>query len=180
MLDTFPTLHTDRLDLIEIKQAHWGDIFKLFGDSRVTQFYNIVTLNNESEAQKFIDWFKKRFTEKLGIRWGISLKGSAGIIGTVGFNNFTKQHRANVGYDLQADFWNAGIATEALKEVIKFGFNQLDINRIEAEVMQGNIFSEKLLTKLGFKNEGILRQWMYWNEKHFDMTMYSLLKSDIG
>lgn len=180
MLDKFPTLHTHRLDLIEIKQEHLGDIFKLFGDSRVTQFYNIVTLNNESEAQKFIDWFKIRFTDKLGIRWGISLKGNSSIIGTVGFNNFTKQHRANIGYDLQADFWNAGIATEALKEVIKFGFNQLDINRIEAEVMQGNIISEKLLTKLGFKNEGLLRQWMYWNEKHFDMNMYSLLKLDVG
>jgi ribosomal-protein-alanine N-acetyltransferase len=55
----------------------------------------------------------------------------------------------------------------------------LKINRIEAEVMQGNYASEKLLTKIGFNKEGILRQWMYWNDKHFDMTMYSLLQSDL-
>ncbi len=179
MLDIFPILHTDRLDLVEIKQQHLGDIFKLFGDNRVTQFYNIVTLSNESEAQRFIDWFQNRFVEKLGIRWGISLKGSDSIIGTIGFNNFTKRHRANIGYDLQTNFWNRGIITEALKTVINFGFNELDINRIEAEVMQGNYASEKLLIKVGFKNEGILREWMYWNDKHYDMIMYSLLKADV-
>ncbi|MDB5191310.1 MAG: GCN5-related N-acetyltransferase [Segetibacter sp.] len=62
--------------------------------------------------------------------------------------------------------------------VIEFGFSQLAVNRIEAEVMQGNIASEKLLGKCGFTNEGILREWMYWNNKHYDMTMFSLLRSD--
>lgn len=178
MLDTFPILHTDRLDLIEIKQEHLRDIFKLFSDSKVTQFYNVVTLSKEEEAQKFIDWFHNRFADKAAIRWGISLKGHNSIIGTIGFNNFTKRHRANLGYDLQADFWNKGYVTEALKIVIDFGFKELDLNRIEAEVMQGNIASERVLTKLGFTREGILRQWMYWNDKHYDMTMFSFLKAD--
>jgi ribosomal-protein-alanine N-acetyltransferase len=44
--------------------------------------------------------------------------------------------------------------------------------------MQGNVTSEKVLKKLNFKNEGVLREWMFWNEKLYDMTMYSLLKSD--
>ena len=52
------------------------------------------------------------------------------------------------------------------------------MNRIEAEVMQGNIISEKLLEKLNFVREGILRQWMLWNGQYYDMTMYSLLRTD--
>ena len=68
--------------------------------------------------------------------------------------------------------------TEALQTIIHFGFNELDINRIEAEVMQGNIISEKLLEKLNFVREGILRQWMLWNGQYYDMTMYSLLRTD--
>ena len=135
MFDTFPTLQTARLDLIEIKHEHLGDIFKLFSDNRVTQFYNVVTLISEGEAQKFIDWFHNRFVEKVGIRWGISLKGHDNIIGTIGFNNFTKRHKANIGFDLQVNFWNNGYLTEALRAVIEFGFSQLDINRVEAEVM---------------------------------------------
>jgi len=178
MLDSFPKLHTDQLDLIQISQEHLGDIFKLFSDRRVTQFYNITALTEELEAQKYLDWFSSRFADKTGIRWGISLKGHSNIIGTLGFNNFIKRHRANLGYDLQADFWNKGYVTEALKAVIEFGFKTLDINRIEAEVMQGNTASERVLAKLGFKNEGILRAWMYWNDKHYDITMFSLLHSD--
>lgn len=179
MLNSFPDLQTHRLDLVEIKQEHLEDLFKLFGDPRVTEFYNIVTLKQESEAQKYLDWFSSRFAEKAGIRWGICLKGKSNIIGTVGFNNFTRQHRANLGYDLHPQFWKKGYITEALKAVIKFGFSELNINRIEAEVMPGNTESERVLTKLGFTKEGVLRNWMYWNDKHYDMTMFSLLKAEV-
>lgn len=177
-LDTFPVLFTNRLDLVEIKQSHMGDLYKLFRDEKVTRFYNLLPFQNEQEAQKYIEWFQNCFKDKLGIRWGIAIKGQQNIIGTIGFNNFSKEHRANIGYDLQTAHWNNGFITEALKTVINFGFNQLEINRIEAEVMQGNIISEKVLNKLNFRNEGVLREWMLWNGKHYDMTMFSLLKSD--
>ncbi len=178
MLEEFPILHTDRLDLVQIEQKHLPDIFLLFSDENVTQYYNIVTLGEEAEAQKYLDWFQSRFLEKLGIRWGIALKGSSNIIGTIGFNNFTKNHRANIGYDLQMSYWNNGYISEALDTALVFGFQRLEINRVEAEVMQGNIASEKVLGKLGFVKEGILREWMYWSGKHYDMTMYSLLKDE--
>lgn len=177
-LREFPSLQTDRLDLIEIKQCHLRDILKLFGDENVTRFYNLLPFKSDQDAQKFIDWYHNRFNDNLGLRWGITLKGTQNIIGTIGFNNFTKRHRANIGYDLKKEYWNNGYITEALYAVVNFGFNQLDINRIEAEVMQGNTNSENVLYKLDFKNEGILRQWMYWNEKHYDMTMFALLKAD--
>jgi len=177
-LDIFPVLHTERLDLIEITQAHLGDLYKLFGDEEVTRFYNILPFTKEQEAQKYLDWFQTRFKEKLGIRWGIALKGNSSIIGTVGFNNFTRHHRSNIGYDLQTEHWNKGYITEALRAAIDFGFNRLEVNRIEAEVMPLNVVSDRVLAKLGFTNEGILRQWMFWNDKYYDMAMYSLLKSD--
>lgn len=174
----FPILHTDRLDLIEITQKHLTDLFELFGNDKVTEFYNIKTLTEEKEAQKYLDWFRDRFHDKLGIRWGIALKGHENIIGTIGFNNFTKEHRANLGYDLKQEYWNKGFIKEALKEVLKFGFDTLEINRIEAEIMPGNIYSEKALIRLGFKKEGLLRDWMLWNGKHYDMIMYSLLRTE--
>ena len=174
----FPILHTKRLDLIEINQNNLTDLFKLFSDDNVTEFYNIKTLSKEKDAQKYLDWFQARFHDKLGIRWGIALKGKTDIIGTIGFNSYTKDHRANLGYDLQKDYWNNGYITEAIIAVIKYGFEKLEINRIEAEVMPGNIYSEKALSRLGFKNEGLLRDWMFWNEKHYDMIMYSLLRNN--
>lgn len=174
----FPVLHTERLDLIEIKNEHLEDLFRLFGNYRVTQFYNIVPLIDKEEAQKLIDHFRNRFASHTAIRWGIALKGQSDIIGTLGFNNYTPQHRANLGYDLQPMYWNQGYISEALKPVIAYGFRELDINRIEAEVMPGNHASEKVLQKLGFLNEGLLRDWMFWNGRHYDMAMYSLLHKD--
>lgn len=67
---------------------------------------------------------------------------------------------------------------EALETVLHYAFTQLDVNRVEAEVMQGNMASERLLIKLGFMREGLLRQWMYWNGSYYDMTMFSLLRSE--
>lgn len=174
----FPVLTTKRLNLVEIQQEHLIDIFSLFGDDKVTKFYNIKTLQKPEDGQVYLDWFQKRFKEQAGIRWGIQLKNKEGIIGTIGYNNFSKKHRANLGYDLQSIYWNKGYMTEAIEAVVDFGFNDLNINRVEAEVMIGNIQSEKLLLKLGFQKEGCLRDWMYWDNKHFDMAMFSLLKRD--
>lgn len=175
---SFPVLHTERLDLIEIRQEHLDDLFQLFGNYRVTQYYNIVPLVKKEEAQQIIDQFRSWFMGREAIRWGIALRGQRHIIGTLGFNNFTPQHRANIGYDLQPQYWNQGIISEALKEILHFGFRKLNVNRIEAEVMPGNHASEKVLEKLGFVREGLLRDWMYWNGKHYDMTMFSLLSRD--
>lgn len=177
-MDSFPVLHTKRLDLVEIKQSHLNDLFHLFSDEEVTRYYNLLPYTNIEDAQPLLDWFISRYGQGLAIRWGIALKGSEHIIGTVGFNNYTENHRANIGYDLQKQYWNKGYITEVLQTIIRFGFNELNVSRIEAEVMQGNLASEKVLEKLSFKKEGILREWMYWNGTHYDMAMYSLLKSE--
>lgn len=174
----FPDLTTKRLNLVEIQQEHLKDIFSLFRDDKVTKFYNIKTMQKPEDGQVYLDWFQKRFKEQAGIRWGIQLKNKEGIIGTIGYNNFSENHRANLGYDLQSIYWNKGYMAEAIEAVVNFGFNVLNINRVEAEVMIGNIQSEKLLLKLGFQKEGCLRDWMYWDNKHFDMAMFSLLKRD--
>lgn len=174
----FPILKTERLNLVEIQQKHLKDLFLLFGDDKVTKYYNIKTFQEPEDGQIYLDWFQKRFKEQAGIRWGIQLKGEERIIGTIGYNNFAENHRADLGYDLQSAYWNKGYMTEAAKAVIGFGFINLYINRIEADVMIGNIQSENLLSKLDFKNEGRLRDWMYWDNRHFDMTMFSLLKRE--
>ena len=174
----FPVLNSERLDFIEIKEEHLDDLFRLFSDPEVVKFYNLLPFENPIEGMEFINWYKSRYNEGLAIRWGIALKGEQNIIGTIGFNNYSINHRANIGYDLQKSHWNKGYITESLETIVKFGFEQLRVNRIEAEVMHGNYASEKVLEKLGFTKEGILRQWMFWNNKHFDMTMYSLLKGD--
>lgn len=176
--DIFPTLHTERLDLIELTQDHLKDVYRLFTDKRVTKYYDVIPLSEEADAQKILDILSARYKNKAGIRWGIALKGHKGIIGNLGFNSFTPGHRSTIGYSIEHEYWNKGYITEAISAILDFGFAELGVNRIEAEVMPGNAASEQVLKKLGFTHEGLLRQWMLWGGKYNDINMYALLKAD--
>lgn len=177
-IKNFPILETKRFDLIEINDSHLENIFELYSDQRVTKYFDLIPLKNKSEAQREVDFYRKRFMDNIGIRWGIAFKNKTEIIGTLGYNKVIKDHKGRIGYDLQYNYWGKGIMSEALEAIVNYGFDKLELNRIEAEVMQDNIGSEKLLTKLQFQKEGILKNWMYWNNDFYDITMFSLIKSD--
>jgi len=177
-IENFPILETNRFDLVEINESHLENIFELYSDQKVTKYFDLIPLKSKEEAKKEIDFYKKRFKDNIGIRWGIALKNQREIIGTLGFNKIIKNHKGRIGYDLQSKHWGKGIMSEVLEAIVQYGFNKLELNRIEAEVMQGNIGSEKLLTKLQFQKEGILKDWMHWNDNFYDITMFSLIKSD--
>ena len=174
--ETFPVLHTNRLELVEIKQEHRSALYRLFTDKRVVEFYNVIPLKEEADAQKIVDMFHRVFKEQTGVRWVITEKGKDELVGIIGFNSFTKGHRSIIVYALQHEHWGKGLITEAIQAIIKYGFEELEVNRIEAEVHPGNIGSEKVLKKLGFTHEGLLKQWMLWGGKHYDVNMYAFVK----
>ncbi len=176
-LKSFPVLKGNRFDLVEINETHLESIFELYSDQEVTKYVDIIPLKNKTEAKKEIKFYQRRFQDTIGIRWGINLKNQTKIIGTLGYNKIITGHKGRIGYDLQPKYWGKGIMTEALQLILHYGFNQFDLHRIEAEIMHGNINSEKLLTKLQFRKEGVLRHWMRWDNNFYDITMYSLLKS---
>jgi ribosomal-protein-alanine N-acetyltransferase len=84
--------------------------------------------------------------------------------------------RAEISYALFPEHWGNGFAGEAVSKVISYGFKELGLMRIGAVVFVENRASNKLLTKLGFIKEGVLRNYMYQNDIPFDTNIYSLLK----
>ncbi len=176
--DNFPALHTLRLDLVELTAGHAPGLFRLFSDKQVTEFYPVYPFANEEDAVTVINMLAERYRRGEGIRWGIALKGRGDIIGIIGFNGFTRGHKAAIVFALMPEYWGEGYITEAIKPVAEYGFSHLELQRIEAEVMPGNTASGRTLAKLGFKHEGLLRQWIQWDGQCFDADMYSLLKND--
>ncbi len=176
--DSFPVLHTPRLSLIEIGQGQRAGLFHLFSNPAVTEYYHVIPMQVEEDLQKMIDFLKKGYSEKKCIRWAITPQGGDSTIGTIGFSSFTTGHKGAIVFALEPAWQGKGLITEAANEVIKFGFAELGLKRIEAEVMPGNKPSEKVLGKLGFQHEGLLRQWSSWQGKQYDMNMYSLLAAD--
>ncbi|WP_308216598.1 GNAT family N-acetyltransferase [Pseudalkalibacillus decolorationis] len=94
---TFPRLETERLILREITENDAKDIFSYLSDKEVMMYYGLSPFETHQDALDEIDWYKRIFTSKTGIRWGIAIKGTDKIIGSCGFLNWSKEHyRAEV------------------------------------------------------------------------------------
>lgn len=173
----FPTLETERLILREITIEDVNAIFSSLSNDEVTRYYGQDTMKDIEEAEKVIDIFATNYVEKRGIRWGIQRKGDEEIIGTIGFHAwFHKHKRAEIGYEIHPDYWRRGYTHEALLEIISYGFDEMELTRIGAVVFTENKASKKLLTKMGFKNEGLLKDYMYQNGRPHDTNIYSFIK----
>ncbi|MFK5959708.1 MAG: GNAT family protein [Lutibacter sp.] len=101
------------------------------------------------------------------------------VIGSCGFHNWIKNHeRSEIGYEIHKQYQNQGYMSEAIKKVINYGFQEMNLNRIEALIDPMNENSIRIVTKNGFKQEGILRGHYKNNNEFENSIMYSLLKSD--
>lgn len=153
-------------------------LFRILADDQVTQYYDDETFGDITQANDQIEAWESGYKTRRCIRWGITRKDDPSLIGSCGYYGFHTWHmRAGIGYELARPFWRKGIMVEALSAIISLGFKEMGLNRIEAVVMPENVPSIKLLEKLGFSNEGVLKEYENWGRKGFrDLCMLSLLR----
>jgi len=172
----FPVLHTDRLVLRELTVNDAQAILNCFSNPDVLRHYGQNPLTSLDQVRQIINNFSTNYDEKRGIKWGIELKGQAGIIGTIGFQEWSTEHkRAEISYALFPESWGKGYALEAVNKVISFGFQEMKLVRIGAIVFTENDASNKLLTKAGFEKEGVLKKYIHQNNNSYDTNSYSLI-----
>ncbi|WLR56977.1 GNAT family protein [Mesobacillus subterraneus] len=172
----FPILETDRLTLREITEEDTRDLFINFSHAEVMKHYGSEPLENIEEARGLIHSFQAGFNENKGIRWGIQLKNQETLIGTVGFHALsTKHRRAEIGYELNPYYWGKGLAKEAVGKAVEYGLKGMNLKRIGAIVFLENRRSNELLLKLGFEDEGILRNYIVQAGVSYDTNVFSLL-----
>jgi [ribosomal protein S5]-alanine N-acetyltransferase len=180
-IHTFPNLETDRLVLRKITKDDASNMFSYLSDSEVMKYYGLEPFKTINEALDEISWYQSLEKNHTGLRWGITLKENGIIIGSCGFHNFVSQHfRTEIGFELSRDYWGKGIAGEALKAIIAYGFQHFGFQRIEALIEPPNLLSQRLVEKQGFMKEGLLRKYEYTRGKFDDLYMYSLLKEDFS
>jgi ribosomal-protein-alanine N-acetyltransferase len=179
----FPILYTDRLILNELSLGDSEALYQHFANKDVVKYYDLEALTSMDQAINLIKLFVKRFNENLGIRWAIRLKGEKKFIGTCGFNSWNCKMKSSViGYDITREFWGMGYATEALRKIITTAFSGVlpcgELNRVQGDTVPGNVASEVVLRKLGFKEEGLLRESGYWKGHFHDLKCFGLIKSE--
>lgn len=179
--EQFPTIETDRLRLREITLADDDAIFAIRGDYEVTR-YNIGAPYTDLErARQLIRDMTHQYAEKQDLRWGITLKPDEPVIGMIGFNYWNRtDHRGSVGFDLARAYWRRGIMREALNVVLRFGFESMALNRIEADASVENEASINLLLSLGFHQEGRQREQYFEDGTYHDLLLFGLLKREWG
>jgi [ribosomal protein S5]-alanine N-acetyltransferase len=179
VFQSFPQLETSRLILRRMQASDAGALFEVLADDEVTRYYDDETFTDVSQAGEQIKAWENGFSNRRCLRWGITMKGEPEIIGTCGYYGLHAWHRrASIGYELKRSCWRQGFMTEALAVLIDLGFREMDLNRIDAVVMPANTASIKLLEKLGFHNEGLLKEYENWGPKGFaDLCMLALLRS---
>ncbi len=175
----FPDLETERLILRQLKPADAEFIYGHFSDPAVTQFLmDEPPLSEPAQAQEIIEFYQDP-EGKTYNRWGIVRKQDNQLIGTCGYHKWDRRFfRAEIGYDLSPSSWGQGYMTEALYAVIENGFGRMGLNRIGALVYTENVRSIKLLQKLGFQKEGVLRDYFYLAGQFYDHCLLALLRRE--
>ncbi len=176
---TFPTLTTERLTLRELLFSDAPDVLVFRGDPEV-QKYNGPVFQDAQEVQTLIEELRTEYTAQVGINWAVTLKNSDTVLGLFSFHDWNKYHRrAEVGYDLARAYWRQGIASEAVRTMVRFGFERMNLNRIYAGTIADNHESVRLLETVGFQREGTRRKHSWEEDGTFhDSAMYGLLKRD--
>lgn len=175
----FPILETPRLILRKISLEDAQDIFDYAKDPEVSKYVSWEPHKSIEDSIKFIEYMLNKYEKEGYGDWGIEYKENKKLIGTCGFIWWDrKNYKAEIGYVLSREYWNQGLMTEAVREVIKFGFERMFLNRIQARCKVENIASEKVMQKIGMKFEGILREDVFVKGRFWDMKLYSILRKE--
>jgi len=180
VFDLFPRIETPRLLLRKMRNNDVDALYTLFSDLRVSRHYDLATFQSRDEAKQLLESFLQRYARRIGLRWAITYKDAPdALIGTCGYNIwFQEARRAVLGYDLHPAHWRQGIMSEALSAVLDIGFSSMQLHRIEALTFPENTASRRLLDRLGFAEEGVLRDYQYLHGHYQSMAMYALLAQD--
>lgn len=177
----FPTLKSDGFILKKIEDHHLDEVFEIYNNDNVFEYCGIIPKHNKDTVKNMIGHFERDYNKRSRVKWGIFYNSQPdrllGIIEALDFNQ--KVNVVTIGYFLTESHWGKGIATEAVKILLEYLFTDVNVNRIQAEVMPLNETSKKVLLKNGFMKEGTLRQATLWAGKGIvDLEIYSILKED--
>lgn len=179
--DDIPLLNTIQLLLRPFGQADAPEVQRLAGDVEVAR--NTLAMPFpylDGMAESWISHHAEDYKVGKSAIWAITLKDKQQLIGAIGLSLQLQYSHAEIGYWIGKDFWNQGYCTEALKEVILFGFDQLKLHKIYASHFCNNPQSGRVMQKAGMRYEGTLKSHLFhWNE-YKDLVQYGIWREGLN
>ena len=174
-----PSLYTKRLILRKVDKKDLYEFHKCICSDYISKYMCTQFDKSINTTKKILDTIINQYENDKATPWAVTLKEDGKLIGICGFSSYSKaNNKAEVGYMLNSHYWNKGIITEALCEVIDFGFTNMNLKKIEAKCIYENIASEKVMIKNGMHLDKILRSDKLHKGKNIDFKLYSIFKQD--
>src|SRR5690625_4672001 len=162
VFNPFPTLETERTILRPLTLHDAEAVFNYASREEVAHFVTWETHKTIEDSKNFIHYALERYANHLFAPWGIVLKENNELIGTADFVQWQQKHRVGeIGYVLSSDYWGQGLIPEVAKELIRFGFEEMNLIRIQAICFKENVASERVMQKIGMEYEGTYRKKYY-------------------
>lgn len=171
----FPVLNTPRLCLRALRPSDLADLYAYASDPEIDRYTPWARYTSLAEARADLDNYLLEYERDGFGAWGIEHRADQRLIGITNFSPPHPHHRVTeLGYTIARPYWGQGYATEATQALVKFGFEQLQVVRIEAVCLPENRASGRVLQKIGMRYEGLLHNYQIWRGQPCDLQMYAL------
>ncbi|MDR8392298.1 GNAT family N-acetyltransferase [Aliifodinibius sp. S!AR15-10] len=178
-MDVFPTIETERIRLRKPEVRDIPQIVTYAGHPKIAEMtLNIPHPYQEKDAVKWLNMANEGFEDKSKYLFAICHLQEDEMIGAIGLKVNKRFNRAELGFWIGEPFWNNGYATEAVKEVIKFGFKEIDLNKIYAIHLVKNPASGKVMQNNGMIKEGELVEHIKKGAEYFSVIQYRLTRKE--
>jgi RimJ/RimL family protein N-acetyltransferase len=176
---TTPTLHTARLRLRPFADEDADALFALHTNAHVLRYWDSPAWTDRGRAERFLAACRQMADEGTGVRLALNRVYDGAFIGWCSLSRWNPDFRsAALGYCLDDAAWGQGYATEAADALLRWAFDTLDLNRVQAETDTRNVASARVLEKLGFVREGTLREDCIVNGDVSDSWVFGLLRRE--
>lgn len=175
----FPQLETPRLRLRAFAPADVPYLVALAGNYEVARnTLNIPHPYREADARHWVQATQENYAQQTGYAFAIELRVTGEFIGGIGLTLERRFDRAEAGYWLGQPYWGRGLASEALGALLRFGFEELRLNKIYATHLASNPASGRVMLKNGMVKEGELVQHTRRDGQYHDLWQYRLTRAE--
>lgn len=168
-----------RVTLRSLKRADAPAFFAIFSDPVVMRYWSRSPFAAVAEADAQLRDIRAGYRSGQALQLGVERNRDRALIGTCTLFHFVRgSRRAEIGYALASAHWGQGYMHDALQTLLAFAFDELELNRLEADIDPRNAASARTLDRLGFVREGQLRERWVVGDEISDTDLYGLLRRE--
>jgi ribosomal-protein-alanine N-acetyltransferase len=172
-------LETERLVIRPITLTDAEDVFAYASDPEVTKYMTFLTHASLADSIKWLMTVPKEFDRRERMTFAMTLKSDGTFIGSSGFHDISSEHhRLMMGYVLNRKYWDKGYMTEAVREMIRFAFEEMSMHRVAANCDLENVRSARVMERCGMKLEGTLRDYEIRHGTFVSTKTYAIINGN--